>query len=349
MEILDKLSPKYESLKLEAKALCMIPMYHAFCQLFYICNNPRARVPVYVMSRFDFPKMLGHIRDFRITSLLGVPPILNLIAKHPLAQTADLSSVMTFGSGAAPLAKETQETIVNMLPRDGATVRQGWGMSELTCAGLGWDTRRDMNNTVGELLPGCRARLVDVDTGAEVTEANKPGELWMASPTLMRGYWRNPSATAASIVTDTDGTRWFRTGDIATVDSYVSGALFSIVDRAKELIKVKGNQVAPAELEALLLERQDVADVAVIGVMIDAEERPRAYVTRAAGTSVSAQEIQNWVAEKVVSYKRLTGGVVFVDSVPKNPVCLLFKLSYMASEKINTQHIERQNSEEHSS
>lgn len=132
----------------------------------------------------------------------------------------------------------------------------------------------------------------------------------------MKGYWRNPKATAEIFVDDASG-RWMRTGDIAYVDN--EGRFF-IVDRMKELIKVKGNQVAPAELEALLLEHHAVADAAVIGIPLDGDEVPRAYILKRAGTKVSEKEIADWLAERVTRYKRLVGGVVFVDEIPKNPV-----------------------------
>jgi acyl-CoA synthetase (AMP-forming)/AMP-acid ligase II len=271
------------------------------------------------MPQFDFPKFLDHIERYRITSVMAVPPILNLVAKHPLAKRADLSSLKSFGCGAAPLAGQTQDTVLGMLGPD-AMLRQGWGMTELTSTGLIWDPRRQINTALGELIPGNQARLVDVDTGIEITDANTPGELWIASPTLMRGYWRNPQATASAISMDVNGTRWFRTGDIVKVDKYGPGALFFMVDRAKELIKVKGFQVAPAELEALLLERNDIVDAAVIGVMYNDKEVPRAYVVPAKGANATAAELMAWVSERVARYKWLEGGVVFVESIPKNPV-----------------------------
>jgi acyl-CoA synthetase (AMP-forming)/AMP-acid ligase II len=177
----------------------------------------------------------------------------------------------------------------------------------------------ERGNAVGELVPNCRARLVDAD-GRDINSSRTPGELWICGPTVMRGYWNKPQATDEAIVVDAEGKRWLRTGDIAYVDSYGPGALFYIVDRIKELIKVKGHQVAPAELEALLLERSDVADAAVIGVTIQHEEVPRAYVVRSPGTSASGEEIAQWLAAKVAKYKRLKGGVSFVEAIPKNPV-----------------------------
>jgi len=132
----------------------------------------------------------------------------------------------------------------------------------------------------------------------------------------MKGYWRKPTATSEMFV-DLPSGRWMRTGDIAYVDG--EGRFF-IVDRMKELIKVKGNQVAPAELEAVLLEHPHLADACVVGVTIQGEEVPRAYVVPKEGKSVDEAQVAGWLAERVSRYKRLTGGVVLVDGVPKNPV-----------------------------
>lgn len=132
----------------------------------------------------------------------------------------------------------------------------------------------------------------------------------------MKGYWRNQAATDETFVDGPDG-RWMRTGDIAYVDD--KGRFF-IVDRMKELIKVKGNQVAPAELEALLLEHPQIADAAVVGVTIQGEELPRAYLVLKEGEKGDAKEVQEWLAKRVTKYKRIVGGAVFVDVIPKNPV-----------------------------
>jgi 4-coumarate--CoA ligase len=131
---------------------------------------------------------------------------------------------------------------------------------------------------------------------------------------------RKEQATRDAIVVDPDGTRWLKTGDIAYVNEYKPGGIFHIVDRLKELIKVKGNQVAPAELEALLLERPDVIDAAVVGVTINGEELPRAYVQKSPESKASEKDIADWLAKTVAKYKQLKGGVAFIDSVPKNPV-----------------------------
>ncbi|KAM0555025.1 hypothetical protein ACHAPJ_006373 [Fusarium lateritium] len=315
-----KLNPDFEVRRQRAAALCFLPMYHAFSQGYFITSFPYERVPVYIMPSFDFPKMLAHIEAFRITKLLAVPPILVVMSKHPLARRADLSSIDMIASGAAPLAKDTQREIAGMIPMGESVVRQGWGMTEATCTALSWDPNKAPSSAAGELTPDSRARLVDIETGDEITVANTPGELWITGPTVMRGYWRNPTATRDAFVTDADGTQWLRTGDVAYVEEYAKGTLFHIVDRVKELIKVKGMQVAPAELESLLLERDDVADAAVVGVIINGEEFPRAYVVKTPnGKDTTQEDIANWIASRVVKYKQLRGGVVFVDAIPKVP------------------------------
>lgn len=316
-----QLNPEYETLTRRAAALCFLPMYHAFSQGYFVSYLPYERVPIYVMPSFDFPRMLSHIQTYRITKLFVVPPILILMSKHPLARQADLSSIDMIASGAAPLAKDTQREVDGMLPQDRPRVRQGWGMTEVTCTALSWDPRKAPSLAVGELLPDCQARLLDIETGAEITNANTPGELWITGPTVMRGYWRNPTATKESFVVDSEGTRWLRTGDVAYVEEFAPGTLFHIVDRAKELIKVKGFQVAPAELESLLLEREDIADAAVVGVVINGEELPRAYVVKSPkGKNTTEDDIANWIASRVARHKRLKGGVVFIDAIPKIPV-----------------------------
>ena len=159
----------------------------------------------------------------------------------------------------------------------------------------------------------------------------------------MKGYWRNPRATSEIFVDDPSTGRWMRTGDIAYVDS--SGRFF-IVDRMKELIKVKGNQVAPAELEGILLEHPSLADACVVGVTIRGEELPRAYVVRKEGEKVKEDEVKEWLSKRVSRTKRLDGGVVFVDAVPKNPVSfpILWQTWWREAEEIHmlTDHPVRQ-------
>lgn len=196
-------------------------------------------------------------------------------------------------------------------------------MTEVTCTALGWDPRLEATETtaVGELMPNFYAKLVETDgSDRPITEANKRGELWVSGPTMLKGYWNNPQATNATIVYDKEeNRRYLRTGDIAYVERYEAGTPFHVVDRLKELIKVKGNQVAPAELESVLLQRPDIIDVGVVGVTIKGEEYPRAYVVLAPGVKTTGEDIVKWIEPKVAKYKQLKGGVAIVDAIPKNP------------------------------
>ncbi|KAJ0386508.1 hypothetical protein COL922a_004150 [Colletotrichum nupharicola] len=299
--------------------LCFLPLYHAYAQTYFVANFAKQGIPVYIMTGFDFVKMLTYIQRYRVTQLVSVPPILVALTKHPITAKFDLSSLESVGSGAAPLAEDVARQAEKLLKKPDLIVRQGWGMTEVTCTAMTWDPSRLVrSSSVGELMPNYMAKLVD-ESGKEITEPKVPGELLVTGPTVMRGYWRNPKATQETIDTDSEGNRWLRTGDIAYVDEFKTGGLLYIVDRKKELIKVKGNQVAPAELEALLLEHPDIADVAVIGVTINGEEFPRAYVVRSPGTNTSGEEIAKWLEERVAKHKRLRGGVAFTDVIPKNP------------------------------
>ncbi|KAL2159678.1 hypothetical protein VTH06DRAFT_2247 [Thermothelomyces fergusii] len=332
---MNKLRPDYEEKQKRDCVLAFLPFYHAYGQTFFIANYPHQHIPVYIMPSFDFVKMLSYIQRFRITTLTLVPPIVVMLAKHPATREYDLSSVESVACGAAPLSREVSEEAERMFREqrrgragnggnggDDLFIRQGWGMTELTCAALAWDPNTPVRASagVGEVFPNCRAKLVSLEDGrTPVERAGERGELWVTGPALMRRYWRRPDATAETIVVDADGTRWLRTGDVAFVDEYKPGGIFHVVDRIKELIKVKGNQVAPAELEGILLDNPDVADAAVVGVTISGEEVPRAYVVRRPGSAATEQDVARWMEGKVVRYKQLKGGVVFVNAIPKNP------------------------------
>jgi len=333
---MNNLRPDAERKRKTDRGLAFLPFYHTYGQTYFIANMPHLHVPVYVMPSFDFVKMLGYIQRFRITTLAVVPPIVVLLAKHPATRSRDLSSLETIGSGAAPLTREVCDEAERALldarkankdssnNNDGELfIRQGWGMTEVTCTAMSWDPNSPIRNSagVGEVYPNCRAKLVSLADGrTPIERAGERGELWVTGPTLMRRYWQRPDATAETVVVDQDGTRWLRTGDIAFVDAYRPGGIFHVVDRVKELIKVKGNQVAPAELEGVLLDSPDVVDAAVVGVTINGEEVPRAYVVRSPQSTATEQDVAKWMEGKVIRYKQLKGGVVFVDAIPKNPV-----------------------------
>ncbi|ETN43896.1 uncharacterized protein HMPREF1541_11027 [Cyphellophora europaea CBS 101466] len=316
--------PNYAERAKKHVSLGFLPLYHAYGQNVLIAGNFHQVKPTYVMAKFDFLKMLEYIAKFKVTDLNLVPPMAVALAKHPDVEKYDLSTINFMGCGAAPLGRDVAEQVEKRLNKsrkeeDYVNLRQGWGMTECTCSLLGWDINQFAGtNAVGEPNANCEAMIVDENTNEEITARGPDarGELWCRGANIMKGYWRNEKATNETLTPD----GWLKTGDIAYVSE--SGHFF-IVDRKKELIKVKGNQVAPAELEALLLEHPGVADVAVIGMPTpDGDEAPRAFVVRQAneaGKNVNEAEIKAFVEGKVVRYKRLSGGVTFVDSVPKNP------------------------------
>ncbi|CZR58540.1 related to 4-coumarate--CoA ligase [Phialocephala subalpina] len=312
------LAEQYPDFKERTKVavwLCPLPLYHAMAQTIYIAGSVKRKIPVYIMKKFDFVQWLEAIQKYRVTGLPMVPPLVVALAKSPLTKKYDLSSVKEIGSGAAPLSGEVIEECEALWPTRDRHLRQGWGMTEVTCSLLGWDpTLPGIHDSVGELNANCSAKIMDVD-GKNEMPVGERGELWCQAPNVMKGYWRNPKATAEVFVDGPDG-RWMRTGDIAYVDK--KGRFF-IVDRMKELIKVKGLQVAPAELEGVLLEHPDIDDAGVVGVTIKGEEVPRAYLVRRQGSKVKEREVVEWLAKRVSKHKRLVGGVVFLDAVPKNP------------------------------
>ncbi|KAI1501413.1 hypothetical protein F5X99DRAFT_382404 [Biscogniauxia marginata] len=333
----EKLDPQYEEKRIRSREICFLPMYHTFGQTFFACIHPMQGNPVYIMPSFNFEKMLQYIEKYRITGITAVPPILVALAKNPAARKYDLSSIETVSCGAAPLGLEVCDEVSKLWPQGAITVRQGWGMTELTCTTTLWHPLSVIRSSaVGELVPNAKARLMRVDGSEEITKANERGELWVSGPTLMTGYWKKPEATANTIHVDPDGTRWVKTGDVGYVEKYEPGGLWHIVDRIKELIKVKGNQVAPAELEAVLLDHKGIADVAVVGVTIDGEELPRAYVVPSASAKTTEQEVAKWMETRVIKYKWLKGGVKFVETIPKNPSgkILRSKLKELAAKEV---------------
>jgi acyl-CoA synthetase (AMP-forming)/AMP-acid ligase II len=256
------------------------------------------------MPRFDLEQFLQLHQDHGVTRGYVVPPIVLALAKHPLVDQFDLSSLDVVMSGAAPLSAELSEAAAARLD---CTLLQGYGLTETSPVTHVSPRERNKPGTVGVLTPNTEALIVDVATG-EPVPAGERGELCIRGPQNMKGYLNDPDATAAMI--DDDG--WLHTGDIAIVDDE---GYFSIVDRVKELIKYKGYQVAPAELEALLLEHPQISDAAVIGRPDeDAGEIPVAYVV---ADDMEVDAVMQFVAERVAPHKRVRV-VKFIDQIPKS-------------------------------
>ena len=297
----------------EDRWIGFLPLYHAYGQLNVCLLAVKLLIPVYIMRTFVYEEFLRTIQTYRITELQVVPPILVLMNKHPLTSKYDLSSVTKIGSGAAPLGRSLQN---DCRERFNTNIGQGWGMTELTCAGCSVPSGlKDETGSIGCLLPNAEAKLLD-ENGNEVATGER-GEIYFRGPNVSPGYWKNEKATRETML---EG-GWLRTGDIGVTDE--RGWVW-IVDRLKELIKVSGLQVAPAELEALLLTHPSIADAGVVAISdsFDGQERPRAYVVPKSldinNPGVKEEEIVEWMKGKVAKYKWLTGGVVFVNEVPKS-------------------------------
>ncbi len=287
--------------------LGLLPFYHIYGMVVIMHYALYVGASVVVLPRFDLEQFLGAMQDYKITYANLVPPIVLALAKHPLVDKYDLSALRTIFSGAAPLGGDVAKACAD---RVNCNVGQGYGMTELSpVSHANPDRREDMDAAlVGPALPNTECRLVDFVTGEDVG-VGEAGELWIRGPQRMVGYLNNPVATANTI--DKEG--WLHTGDIATVDEK---GYFAVIDRVKELIKYKGLQVAPAELEAVLLSNPNIADVAVIGVPDEeAGELPKAFVVKKA--EITEEDIKAYVAERVAPYKKIRL-LEFVEQIPKS-------------------------------
>jgi acyl-CoA synthetase (AMP-forming)/AMP-acid ligase II len=284
----------------------VLPLFHIYGMQIVMNCGLKAGATIVTLPRFELIKYLSIHEQYAVTRSFVAPPIVLLLAKEPVVEDYDLSRLKQVFSGAAPLPHEAAALVAQRL---GCEVVQGYGMTETSPATLLSALGRGRDGTVGQLLPNTEMLIVDSAT-QEAVGAAEPGEIWIRGPQVMLGYLHNAAATAE--VLDEHG--WLHTGDIGIVDG--EGYLY-VVDRAKELIKVKGFQVAPAELETLLLAHPLIADAAVVGRPDDASgERPVAFVvTRGI---VATEDILAHVAVQVATYKRLAE-VHFVEAIPKSP------------------------------
>jgi acyl-CoA synthetase (AMP-forming)/AMP-acid ligase II len=286
----------------------LMPFFHIYGQTVVLNMGLAKGSTIVTMARFDLDELLEIVEERGVTWLHIAPPIVLAFATAPQIENRDTSRLKMVISGAAPLDADLAERAE---ARIGAPIRQGYGMTELSPVSHKSRLARVAETppgSIGALIPNTEARLVDPATGEDVAEGEE-GEIWVRGPQVMRGYLNNEEATAETLV----GDGWLRTGDIGRVDPE---GFFYIVDRLKELIKYKGHQVPPAELEAVLVSHPKVKDAGVIGVpMEDGGESPKAFVV--ADDGVDAEELMAYVAERVAPYKRIRE-VEFVDEIPKS-------------------------------
>ncbi|CRL01456.1 CLUMA_CG014231, isoform A [Clunio marinus] len=287
--------------------LNVAPWFHAmgFVSMFLVACS---RETVFIfLPKFEEERFLQVIEKYKINTLTVVPPVCVFLAKSPLVDKYDISSVKVIGCGAAALSKEVDEKVCERL---NVVIRQGYGMSETTMGTMGTNALVKPGS-VGQALKGVYVKVIDEN--GKTLGPNQPGELCFKGDVLMKGYVDDPKATSQTI--DSDG--WLHSGDIGYYDE---DQMFYIVDRLKELIKYKASQVPPAEIEGLLLSNPKIKDVGVIGIPDEESgELPFAFVVKQPGETLTEQEVIDFVAENASKAKWLRGGVKFIDNIPRNP------------------------------
>ncbi|KAG5366470.1 putative 4-coumarate--CoA ligase-like 8 [Yarrowia sp. B02] len=335
----------------EQIAGAIIPVNHVYGLAKFLIAMPKSGATTVFHSKFDLIEILDAQQKYKVNMYALVPPIIVVLAKHPAVEKyiPSLRQHLRYvSSGAAPLGANVIEACNLRLAGTasgenefgGLKIVQGYGLTETSPVVSTFDPNDPERHarSCGKLVPNTQARIVSEDgldqpayeldlskLDAELKKGNLPtGELWLRGPQIMDGYHKNDAANAESFVDATDYTpdmpfymkRWFRTGDVALVDTL---GRYMIVDRTKEMIKSMSKQVAPAELEDILLGHPQVADAAVIGVQQEEKgtEAPRAFVVLR-DPKFDAVEVKTWMDKQVPKYKQLHGGIVVLDAVPKN-------------------------------
>lgn len=309
-------------LRRDSTVMAVLPFFHIYGMNVLLNNTLAARATLVTAPKFDLPQFLELHQKHNIDFSFIAPPIAVALAKHPIVDNYDLSALKNIQSGAAPLSRELADAVEKRL---NVHVVQGFGMTEASPVTHNSIWGVTPIESIGASVANTECKVVDL-AQPDLPEILPPsqgdlrsaaGEMWVRGPQVMVGYLNNEEATRNTLTED----GWLRTGDVVEYDA--NGIVF-VVDRAKELIKYKGYQVAPAELEALLLGREDISDVAVVGFTRpeDGEEVPRAFIVPQADSAgqtlvLDPEEIMAWVSERVSGYKKVRM-VEFTDAIPKS-------------------------------
>jgi acyl-CoA synthetase (AMP-forming)/AMP-acid ligase II len=288
----------------------ILPFFHIYGMTVLMSLALWRGATVVTMPRFELEPFLRLMQDHRVTYACLVPPIVLALAKHPDVDRFDLTALEYVISGAAPLDPGVGQAAAARL---GCQVQQGYGLTETSpvLSAPARDAARARPVSAGLIVPNTEIRVVELEEGADEPALGEDGEIWVRGPQVMAGYLDDPDADAWIF----PGEGWLRTGDIGHVDD--DGYLY-VVDRLKELIKYRGFQVPPAELEALLLSHPAIADAAVVPAPDPrAGEVPKAFVVKTASAELTEGEVMSFVAERVPSYKKVRR-VEFVDEIPRS-------------------------------
>jgi 4-coumarate--CoA ligase len=289
------------------------PFFHIYGLNAILTYNMCSGNGTLTFPRFTPEAFLECIIKYRPSVLTLVPSLLLFLINHPSVTRDHLSSIKHINVGAAPVSIEVLEKY-KMKAQRSVFIMQGYGMTETSPAIIlaPLCTPPSKGGSTGHIYPNSEARVVSLTDGTNLGP-NQMGELYLRGPQIMKGYLNNPEATKE--ILDDDG--WLRTGDLVYYDD---DQYFYIVDRTKELIKVKGNQVSPSELENVILELTDIADVAVSGIPDEmAGELPKAFIVLKENAKLTETDIVDYVKAKVAKYKQLKGGVTFLKAIPRNP------------------------------
>ncbi|KAF8854356.1 4-coumarate-CoA ligase-like protein [Acephala macrosclerotiorum] len=287
--------------------LIVVPPFHVFTMPVQHALPLRTGTPAYIMPRFQESDFVHSLIQFKITQTVVVPPILMALTKRSSEELASLRKIFVGGSVATNGMQ--QQLYEKLSPQ--ARIVQVYGMTEVGWATTWIKDAKDETGSVGQPLPETRLRLVATN-GNLITKDSLTGEVQILTPTSMRGYFNNPTSTNEAFTSDS----WIRTGDIG----YVKDGNWYIIDRTKDLIKVRGWQVSPAEIEAALLEHPDIVDAGVIGIPAadGCGQAPAAFVKRNEGSRLDMEGVREFLGSRLARYKNV-GEVEFVDSIPRNP------------------------------